>query len=129
MRLDYQILEYTISELRIHGVPFIVVVRLREHNSHTLKSFILQQWKTRIGAASKNEIDEVEIFLSDLRLQTSEPSPTADFFERLANLNVGPIRASLSGDCSEQDLNDVIQEFFDKTRASLSWQENFENLI
>lgn len=130
MRLcDYQILEYTISELQIHGVPFIVVVRLHDLSSYTLKSFILRRWKTKIGAASKNEIDEVETFLSDLRLQSGEQPPIAGFFERLANLNVGPIRAFISGSCSEQDLNEEIQESFDRMRVSLSWQEHFDNLI
>jgi hypothetical protein len=130
MRLcDYQILEYTISELQVHGVPFIIVVRLHDLSSYTLKSFILRQWKTKIGAASKNELDEVETFLRDLRLQSSEQPPTAGFFESLANLNVGPIRAFISGSCSEQDLNEEIQESFDKLRASLWWQEHFDNLI
>jgi hypothetical protein len=130
MRLcDYQILEYTTSELQMHGVPFIVVERLQELSSYTLKILILRRWKTKIGAASKGEIDEVEIFLRDLQLQMSEHPPAAGFFERLANLNVGPIRAFVSGSCSEQDLNEVIQEFFDETYGSSSWQEHFDILI
>jgi hypothetical protein len=126
---DYQILEYTTSELQRHGVPFIVVVRLHELSSYTLKTFILRQWKARIGAASIEEVEEIGIFLEDLRLQNSEPGGIASLFERLAGLNVGPIRAFVSGSCSEQDLNEVIPEFFEEARGSSSWQEHFTSVI
>jgi hypothetical protein len=125
---DYQILEYTTSELQRHGVPFIVVVRLHELGSYTLQTFVLRQWEAKIGVASQWEVGEIETFLKDLRLKSSEQSPTASLFGRLANLNVGPIRASVSGSCSEQDLNEVIREFFDGVRGSSSWQEHFDNL-
>jgi hypothetical protein len=106
-----------------------MVVRLHELSSYTLEIFILRQWKTKVGAASKGEIDEVQIFLRDLRLQMSERPPAAGFFERLANLNVGPIRAFVSGSCFEQDLHEVTREFFDETHGSSSWQEHFDILI
>jgi hypothetical protein len=95
-------------------VPFLVVVRLHEQSSYTLKTFILRHWKARIGSASKSEVEEIEIFLEDLRLQSGEPGGIASLFQRLADLNVGPIRAFVSGSCSEQDLNEVIAEFFGK---------------
>ena len=125
---DYQILEYTTSELETHGVPFVVVVRRREAGSYALQTFLLQQWEAKIGVASQREIDEIETFLADLRLISSEQSSIATSFERLANLNIGPIRAFVSGSCSEQDLNEVIQEFFDVVRGSSSWQEHFDEL-
>jgi hypothetical protein len=74
-------------------------------------------------------VEEIEIFLEDLRLQSSEPGGIASLFERLAGLSVGPIRAFVSGSCSEQDLNEVMQEFFDEARGSSSWQEHFISLI
>jgi hypothetical protein len=72
------------------------------------------------------EVDEIETFLEDLRLHNGEQSSIV--FERLANLNIGPIRAFVSGSCSEQDLNEVIQEFFDAVRGSSAWQEHFDEL-
>jgi hypothetical protein len=78
---------------------------------------------------SKNEIEEIEIFLEDLRFQSGDLGGTASLFERLAGLNVGPIRSFVSGTCSEQDLNEVIPEFFDEARGSSSWQEHFTSVI
>jgi hypothetical protein len=89
----------------------------------------LQQWKAKIGDASQQESNEIEAFLEDLRLQSSNQRSIATSFERLANLNVGPIRAFVSGSCSVQDLNEVIQEFFDAVRGSSSWREYFDNLL
>src|SRR5271170_782320 len=97
---DYQILEYTTSELQTHGVPFVVVVRRHELGSYVLQTFILRDWKTKIGVAPKWEVDEIETFLEDLRLQSSQQSSITALFERLAYLNVGPIRAFVSGSCS-----------------------------
>src|ERR1700727_735143 len=71
---DYQILEYTISELQTHGVPFLVVVRLHEPGSYALQTFLLQQWEAKIGVLSQREVEEIETFLDDLRLQGSEQS-------------------------------------------------------
>src|SRR5271156_4064383 len=125
---DYQILEYTTSELQTHGVPFLVVVRLHEVGSYALQIFVLRQWEARTGVASQREVDEIETFLADLRLKSSEQSSIATSFERIANLNIGPIRAFVSGSCSEQDLNEVIREFFDVARGSSFWQEHFDEL-
>ena len=125
---DYQILEYTTSELQIHGVPFIVAVRLHELGSYALQIFVLRQWEAKTGVAFQREVDEIETFLADLRLKSSEQSSIDALFERLANLNVGPIRAFVSGSCSVQDLNEVIREFFDAVRGPSSWQEHFDEL-
>jgi hypothetical protein len=109
-------------------VPFIVVVRLHELGSYALQIFVLRQWQTKIGVASQREVEEIGAFLEDLRLKSSERSSIATSFERIANLNIGPIRAFVSGSCSEPDLNDVIQQFFDVVRGSSSWQEHFDEL-
>jgi hypothetical protein len=102
-------------------------VRLHELDSYTLQIFILRQWKAKIGVASQREVDEIEIFLEDLRLKSSRQSSIAALFEHLSNLNIGPIRAFVSGSCLEQDLNEVIREFFDAVPGSSSWQEHFDN--
>src|SRR5580692_3378124 len=47
---DYQILEYTDSELRTHGVPFIVILRFHMRNSYTLTGYVLRDWETKIKA-------------------------------------------------------------------------------
>ncbi|MGF7183651.1 hypothetical protein HDF11_005184 [Tunturiibacter psychrotolerans] len=124
---DYQILEYTTSELQTHGVPFVVVVRRHEVGSFTLQIFILRQWKAKVGIGSQHEADEIATFLEDLRFQSREQLPPASLFQRLSNLNVGPIRASVSGSCSVQDLNEVIREAFETVRGSSPWQEHFDN--
>lgn len=104
-------------------------MRLHELSSYALQTFILRDWKTKIGVAFQWEVDEIETFLEDLRLQSSNQRSIVALFERLANLNVGPIRVSASGSCSEQDLNQVIQEFFDAVRGSSSWREYFDNFL
>jgi hypothetical protein len=109
-------------------VPFIVVVRLHELGSHALQIFVLRQWEAKIGVGSQREVEEIEVFLADLRLKCSEQGSIATSFERLANLNIGSIRAFVSGSCSEQDLNEMIQEFFDVVRGSSPWQEHFDEL-
>jgi hypothetical protein len=109
-------------------VPFIVVVRLHELGSYALQIFVLRQWQTKIGVASQREVDEIATFLEDLRLKSSEQRSIATSFERLANLNIGPIRTFVSGSCSEHDLNAVVREFFDVVRGSSSWQEHFDEL-
>jgi hypothetical protein len=103
-------------------------VRLHEPGSYALQTFLLQQWEAKIGVLSQREVEEIETFLEDFRLQGGERSSLDALFERLANLNVGPIRAFVSGSCSVQDLNEVIREFFDAVRGPSSWQEHFDEL-
>lgn len=104
-----------------------MVVRRHEVGSFTLQIFILRQWKAKVGIGSQHEADEIATFLEDLRFQSREQLPPASLFQRLSNLNVGPIRASVSGSCSVQDLNEVIREAFETVRGSSPWQEHFDN--
>ena len=117
---DYQILGYTTSELHAHGVPFVVAVQLHELGSYTLQTFVLRHWEAKIGVASQWEIDEIETLLEDIRLQGSQQSSVASLFERLSNLNIGPVRAFVSGSCSVHELHEVIQGFLDPVRGSSS---------
>jgi hypothetical protein len=123
-RCDYQILEYTNSELRTHGVPLIVILRLHMQNSYALTGYVLQNWKNKIEAISERELGDVEAFLEDLRYysRTSEPAG-ARFFDRLNSLSVGPLRAFVSGSCFVQELDTVLPMFFDGAIEPSSWQD------
>ena len=122
---DYQILEYANSELRTHGVPLIVVLRLHMQNSYTLTGYVLQNWKNKIEAISEREIGEVEAFLEDLRhySRTSDSSGARRFFDSLNGLSVGPLRAFVSGSCFVQELDTVLPMFFDGAIEPSSWQD------
>jgi hypothetical protein len=126
---DYQILEYTTSELQTHGVPLAVVVRLHELGSYKLKIFVLREWKLKIGAVSKDEIDEIAIFLRDFVPINRDYALASIVFEKLEGLNVGPIRASVSGYCSCEELDAVLQGYFENARGSSFWPEHFDNLV
>src|ERR1700688_4164529 len=103
---DYQILEYTNSELRTHGVPFIVILRFHMQNSYTLTGYVLQNWEAKIEVGSEGELSDVEVFLEDFRHPSrTSPSSDARFFDRLNGLSVGPLRAFVSGSCFVQELD------------------------
>jgi hypothetical protein len=124
---DYQILEYTDSELRTHGVPFIVILRFHTRNSSTLTGYVLQDWKTKIEIASQCELDDVEVFLEDLRHHSrTSPVSGAGFFERLDGLSVGPVRAFVSGSCLVHELDTVLPMFFTEEFELSSWQRSFD---
>ena len=126
-RCDYQILEYTNSELRTHGVPVIAILRLHMQNSYTLTGYVLQNWKNKIEAVSERELGDVEAFLEDLR-HHSRTSPSSDtrFFDRLNDLSVGPLRAFVSGSCLVQELDTIIPMFFDRQVGLSGWQKSFD---
>jgi hypothetical protein len=124
---DYQILEYTDSELRTHGVPFIVILRFHMQNSYTLTGYVLRDWKTKIETASQCELGDVEIFLEDLRHHSrTSLSSGAAFFDRLDGLSVGPVRAFVSGSCLVQELNRILPTFFKEEFGLSSWQRSFD---
>jgi hypothetical protein len=124
---DYQILEYTDSELRTHGIPFIVILRFHIQNSYPLTGYVLRDWKTKIEAVSQCEIGDVEVFLEDLRHHScTSPASGAGFFDRLEGLSVGPIRAFVSGSCLVHELDAVVPMFFEEEFGLLSWQRSFE---
>jgi len=125
---DYQILEYSTSELRTEGVPICVILRSHEHESYTISGYVIRDWKTRIEGAPANEVAEIEFFLGDIRLQICEQQAATLFFERLQELVVGPIRSLVSGSCSASALDEVIPLFFDGVPESSSWPEHFEKL-
>jgi hypothetical protein len=110
-------------------VPFLVAVRLHELSSYIFNIFILRQWKTKVGAVSENDADEVETFLKDLQQLSKEQIDATPFLERLAGLSVGPIRSLAAGSCSGHDLDQVVEEYFDETVIALSWQEYFTQII
>jgi hypothetical protein len=124
---DYQILEYTNSELRTNGVPFIVILRLHTQNSYTLTGYVLRNWEAKIEATSEGELSDVEVFLEDLR-HHSRTSPSSDthFFDRLNGLGVGPLRAFVSGSCLVQELDTLLPMFFDGQVGLSGWQRSFD---
>jgi hypothetical protein len=124
---DYQILEYTDSELRTHGVPFIVILRFHMQNSYTLTGYVLRDWKTKIETASQCELGDVEDFLEDLRHHSrTSPASGAGFFDRLEGLSVGPVRAFVSGSCLVHELDTVLSMFFNKEFGRSFWQRSFD---
>jgi hypothetical protein len=124
---DYQILEYTNSELRTHGVPFIVILRFHMQNSYALTGYVFRNWKAKIEVTSEGELRDVEVFLEDLR-HHSRASPSSDtrFFDRLNGLGVGPLRAFVSGSCLVQELDTVLPMFFDDQVGLLGWKRSFD---
>jgi hypothetical protein len=125
---DYQILEYTTSELRTHGIPFIVILRLHAPDSTVLAGYVLRDWERRAKVSSKSDRNDIGIFIQDFRDHIREQPLDTSFFDRLDGLSVGPIRAFVSGSCSVQDLDIVIPQFFANLRATSSWREHFDNL-
>jgi hypothetical protein len=124
---DYQILEYTNSELRTHGVPFIVILRFHMKNSYTLTGYVLQNWEAKIEVSSEGELGDVEVFLEDLRHHCRTlSSPDARFFDRLNGLSVGPLRAFVSGSCLVTELDTVLPMFFDGQVGLSAWQRSFD---
>ena len=126
---DYQILEYTTSELQTHGVPFIVILRIHTQNSFTLTGYLLRNWRVKMGAPPREELSDVEVLLDDLRFHCREEyfSDTG-FFDRLQKLSVGPIRAFASGSCQSNELDTIVPMLFDGLIPTLNWRESFESI-
>ena len=106
----------------------MVVVRLHALDSYTVSGYVLRDWKRKIRAASKSELDDVEVFLKDLRHHIRKQDYGETFFDALDGLNVGPLRALASGSCAVQDLDAIIQASFDETHVSSSWREFFDEV-
>jgi hypothetical protein len=104
-------------------------MRLHEPSSSALKIFILRQWKAKVRAKSKNDIDEVETFLRDIRERRDKQFEITPLLEGLAGLNVGPMRSFASGSCTIDELDQVIEESFDDTVGSPPWHEHFIQII
>jgi hypothetical protein len=126
---DYQILEYTSSELQTYGVPFIVILRLHMQNSFTLTGYVLRNWRGRIGASPKEEFCDIAVLLDDLRFHCREGQlSAAGFFDRLQKLNVGPVRPFVSGSCLSEELDRVVPTFFGGLISTPKWHESFERV-
>jgi hypothetical protein len=125
---DYQILEYTSTELQTHGVPFVVLLRLHALDSYALNGYVLRDWRRKIEAPPNSELEDVEIFLKDLRHHCRNQDSDTRLFVGLDRLSVGPIRVFVSGSCSIQDLDAAIQMFFDDTCGYSFWPEHFDTL-
>jgi hypothetical protein len=128
---DYQILEYTTSELQTHGVPFIVILRLHMQNSFTLTGYVLRNWRAKIGSPPKEEFSDIAVLLDDLRFHCREghlSDADAGFFDRLQKLSVGPVRSSVSGSCLSEELETIVPMFFDGLISIPNWHESFERV-
>jgi hypothetical protein len=124
---DYQILQYTNSELQAHGVPFILILRLHLKTSSALAGYVLQDWEAKIQVRAGYEIDDVAGFLEDVgRHSRASRSSDSRFFDGLDDLSVGPIRQLVSGSCLVQELGSIIPTFFDGQVEPSDWQRSFE---
>ena len=125
---EHQIVEYTNSELRAHGVPFIVILRLHMQSSFTLTGYVLRNWRGKIGAFPNEESCDITVLLDDLRFHCREGRlSAAGFFDRLQKLNVGPVRAFVSGSCLSEELDTIVPMFFDGI-STPKWYESFERV-
>jgi hypothetical protein len=97
-------------------------------DSYTLAGYVLREWKQKLGINDLCEYDDINFFINDLRHQCGMLPLDTSFFQILKNLDVGPIRVFVSGSCSTQDLDEIIQMFFDKTSVASSWRERFDTL-
>jgi hypothetical protein len=96
-------------------------------NSCTLTGYVLRDWKTKIETTSQCELDDVEVFLEDVRHHSrTSPASGAGFFDRLDGVNVGPVRAFVSGSCLVHELDTVLPMFFGEEFALSSWQRSFD---
>lgn len=106
----------------------MVVVRLPALDSYTVSGYVLRDWKRKINTTSKDELDDVDVFLKDLRHHVRKQDYGKTFFDALDNLNVGPVRALASGSCAAQDLDAIVQTYLDKTYGASSWREFFDEV-
>ena len=125
---DYQILEYTTSELRTHGIPFVVILRLHAPISPALAGYVLRDWERIVKVNSREDRNDIGIFIEDFRDHIRKQPFDTSFFDRLGGLSVGPIRAFVAGSCSVKDLDIVIPEFFTDIGDAYSWRERFNDL-
>jgi hypothetical protein len=105
-----------------------VILRLHAPDSRALAGYVLRDWERIVKVSSRDDRDDIGIFIQDFRDHIRKQPLDTSFFDRLGGLNVGPIRAFVSGSCSMQDLDTVIPEFFAGIRDAFSWREHFDNL-
>jgi hypothetical protein len=105
-----------------------VILRLHAPDSPVLAGYVLRDWERTVKVSSKDDRNDIGIFIQDLRHRINKQPLDTSFFDRLDGLNVGPVRAFVSGSCSLQDLDTVIPEFFADVRDGFSWREHLDNL-
>ena len=89
----------------------------------------MREWKTKIEVASDTDLVDIQFFLEDLQHYNAvNSSESADYFEYLRTLNVGPVRTSSAGSCSVEELDAVLPMLFDGKIATHVWQESFIQL-
>ena len=126
---EYQILEYTCSELQPEGKPFAVVLYLDDGKPHPLVGFVLKSWENVLPSSPIFEISSINEFLDDLGHYSQESEELSRmFFMRLNTLSIGPVRALVSGACPLEDLNTICPLFFGIDNATGSWQERFDRV-
>jgi hypothetical protein len=59
-------------------------------DSYTLTGYVFRNSKMKIGAASESDLDDVEIFVKDLRHHCRKQDSVTSFFDSLDGLSVGP---------------------------------------
>jgi hypothetical protein len=103
-----------------------LVSRIHKHNSFAVIGYVLRNWKAKIGRPPNPNCD-VDDFLGDLRhrSRTSRTSG-ATFFDRPADLSVGPVRALVSGSCLASDLETLLPVFFEENLETSSGQVSFD---
>jgi hypothetical protein len=126
---NYLVLEYASSELQARGASFAAILYLEGTSSCALRGLVLPNWETALSIASESEIQFVREFLEDVHHYTQMDSLSAkSFFERIADLNVGPIRTFVTGRCAVEDLEANIGPFFSAKLSGSSLPAFFQCL-
>jgi hypothetical protein len=105
-----------------------MILRLHEADSSPLTAYVLRDWERIAKVHSRDDRDDIDVFIQDLRYRVRKRAPDASFFDVLGGLDIGPLRAFVSGSCPVQDLDAVIPKFFAEMQGMSSWRDHFENL-
>jgi hypothetical protein len=81
-----------------------------------------------VKSGSRDDRDHIAVFIQDLQNQIRKEPFNTSFFDRLGGLSIGPVRVSVLGSCSRQDLNILIPDIFAQIRGAFPWPAYFDNL-
>jgi hypothetical protein len=81
-----------------------------------------------VKSGSRDDRDHIAVFIQDLQNQIRKEPFNTSFFDRLGGLSIGPVRVSVLGSCSRQDLNILIPDIFAQIRGAFPWPTYFDNL-